>query len=172
MQSIRVDIVDNANSKGSPLILESDLPSKPSSATYSSTQSLSQSFSPPGSSVHGILNARILEWVAIPSSRGFSWPRDQTHVSWIGMQILYHLATWEATYLVMQFRHSLPILWPSGWIWRFLRSLSAMIWYNPVSKTVPPRSLEYFVQVEAVTPKNFERKQNEISNFKRGLQTK
>ena len=34
--------------------------------------------SPPGSSVHGILQARILEWVAIPSSRGSSQPRDQT----------------------------------------------------------------------------------------------
>ena len=32
----------------------------------------------PGSSVHGILQARILEWVAMPSSRGFSRPRDQT----------------------------------------------------------------------------------------------
>ena len=32
--------------------------------------------SPPGSSVHGILQARILEWVAIPFSRGSSWPRD------------------------------------------------------------------------------------------------
>ena len=31
---------------------------------------------PPGSSVHGILRARILEWVAIPFSRGSSWPRD------------------------------------------------------------------------------------------------
>ena len=34
--------------------------------------------SPPGSSVHGILQARILEWVAMPSSRGSSKPRDQT----------------------------------------------------------------------------------------------
>ena len=34
--------------------------------------------SPPGSSVHGILQARMLEWVAISSSRGSSWPRDQT----------------------------------------------------------------------------------------------
>ena len=32
--------------------------------------------SPPGSSVHGILQARILEWVAMPSSRGPSQPRD------------------------------------------------------------------------------------------------
>ena len=37
--------------------------------------------SPPGSSVHGILQARILEWVAIPLSRGSSSPRDQTQVS-------------------------------------------------------------------------------------------
>ena len=35
----------------------------------------------PGSSVHGILQARILEWVALPSSGGSSQPRDQTHVS-------------------------------------------------------------------------------------------
>ena len=34
--------------------------------------------SPPGSSVYGILQARILEWVAIPLSRGFSWPKDWT----------------------------------------------------------------------------------------------
>ena len=33
--------------------------------------------SPPGSSVHGVLQAKILEWVAISSSRGSSWPRDQ-----------------------------------------------------------------------------------------------
>ena len=40
--------------------------------------------SPPGSSVHGILQARILEWVAMLSSRGSSPPRDQTQVSHIG----------------------------------------------------------------------------------------
>ena len=37
--------------------------------------------SPPGSSVHGILQARILEWVAISFPRGSSRPRDRTHVS-------------------------------------------------------------------------------------------
>ena len=37
----------------------------------------------PGSSVHGILQARILEWVAIPFSRGLSQPRDWTRVSCI-----------------------------------------------------------------------------------------
>ena len=39
--------------------------------------------SPPGSSVHGILQARILEWVAIPFSRGSSGPIDETQVSCI-----------------------------------------------------------------------------------------
>ena len=38
---------------------------------------------PPRSSVHGILQARILEWVAIPFSRGSSQLRDQTQVSCI-----------------------------------------------------------------------------------------
>ena len=37
--------------------------------------------SPPGSSVHGILQARILEWDDIPSSRGSPWPKDQTYFS-------------------------------------------------------------------------------------------
>ena len=47
----------------------------------------------PGSSVHGILQARILEWIAMPSSRGSSWPRDQTRisqVSYIGKQFIHH----------------------------------------------------------------------------------
>ena len=39
--------------------------------------------SPPGSCVHGILQARILEWVAISFSRRSSWPRDWTQVSCI-----------------------------------------------------------------------------------------
>ena len=52
----------------------------------------------PGSSSRGIVQARILEWVAISSSRGSSWPRDWrciSFVSCVGRQILYHWATWE-----------------------------------------------------------------------------
>ena len=44
--------------------------------------------SPPGSFVHGILQARILEWVAISFSRGSSQPRDQTRVSHIAGTLL------------------------------------------------------------------------------------
>ena len=49
--------------------------------------------SPPGFSVHGISQARILERVAVPSSRGSSWPRNRTRVSFvscIGRWVLYH----------------------------------------------------------------------------------
>ena len=49
--------------------------------------------SPPDSSVHGILQARILEWVPMPSSRRSAWPRGRSHVfciSWIGRRVLYH----------------------------------------------------------------------------------
>ena len=49
--------------------------------------------SPPGFSVHGISQARILQWVAISFSRGSSWLRNQTWVSCIGRQILGSSAT-------------------------------------------------------------------------------
>ena len=51
--------------------------------------------SPPGSTVHGISQARILEWVATSFSRGSSQPRDRTYISCIGRRILYHWATRE-----------------------------------------------------------------------------
>ena len=51
--------------------------------------------SPPGSSVHGLSQERILEWVAISFSRGSSQSKDQTCISWIGRQILYHWTSRE-----------------------------------------------------------------------------
>ena len=53
----------------------------------------------PGSSVHGILEARILEWVATSYSRGYSQPRDWTAIFWVsclGRRILFHLRHLEA----------------------------------------------------------------------------
>ena len=58
--------------------------------------------SPPDSSVHGILQARILEWVAVPSSSGSSQCRDQTHMSYVsctGRQFLYH---WSVFLFLLQ----------------------------------------------------------------------
>ena len=59
---------------------------------------------PPDSSVHGILQARILEWVAISYSRGSSRPRDQTQISYIsciGSQVLYHYCYLASPFLSM-----------------------------------------------------------------------
>ena len=58
--------------------------------------------SPPASSVHGISQAVILEWVVISFSRGSSWGRDQILVSCNSRQILYHCATWEALSLLQE----------------------------------------------------------------------
>ena len=64
------------------------LPLPAFSATYMRAQSCPtlcdpMDCSPSGSSVYGILQARILEWVAMPSSRGSSWPRDRISISCI-----------------------------------------------------------------------------------------
>ena len=59
---------------------------------FSLVQLFATLWSPPGSSVHGIFQARILEWVAIPSTRGSSGPRDRTwvfYISCFGRQVLY-----------------------------------------------------------------------------------
>ena len=55
-------------------------------------------YSPPGSSVHGISQARILEWVASSFSGGSSQARDWTQVSCIGRQNFYHWVTKEAPF--------------------------------------------------------------------------
>ena len=57
----------------------------------------------------GILQAGILEWIVMPSSRGSSQPRDRTQVSCfscIGRQILCCCATWEAQFLITVFIYS------------------------------------------------------------------
>ena len=56
-------------------------------------------YSLPGFSVPGVFYTSGGEWSVISYSRGFSWPRDQTCVSYIfctGRRILYYCATWEA----------------------------------------------------------------------------
>ena len=54
----------------------------------------------PGSSIHGILQARILEWVAMPSSRGYSQNRNQTQVSHIAGGFFTSWATREACHVI------------------------------------------------------------------------
>ena len=59
-------------------------------------------YSLPGSPVHGILQARILEWAVMPSSRGSSLPRDWTRNSWVscisGRFFFFLTATTEALF--------------------------------------------------------------------------
>ena len=69
--------------------------------------------SPPGSLVHGILQARILEWVAIPFSRGSSWPRDQTQVSNIASRFF--------------------IIWPTRIAHRTISNTHKTVWSPPRS---------------------------------------
>ena len=74
--------------------------------------------SPPGSSVHGIFQAWILELVAISSSRGSSWPRDQTCISCIAGGFFTTGATREAhitlAHPLINFKSSLDYLYTQG----------------------------------------------------------
>ena len=76
--------------------------------------------SPRGSSVHGIFQAKILEWVAMPSSRGSSRFRNQTHVSYvscIGGRFFTTSTTWETQSVVFQ-------LFAAAWTVAYQASLS------------------------------------------------
>ena len=55
-------------------------------------------YSPPGSSVHGISQAKILALVTISFSRGSFWPKDQTCVSWTARLVLYCWANQESPF--------------------------------------------------------------------------
>ena len=61
-------------------------------------------YSPPGSTVHGILQAGILEWVAISFSRGSSRPRDRTQVSRIAGRLFNLWATREVIEVLIGFK--------------------------------------------------------------------
>ena len=67
----------------------------------------------PDSSVPEILPARILEWVAIPFSRGSSQPRDQTQVSWFAGRFSTIWATRETPLLLWTFQITQCALWTS-----------------------------------------------------------
>ena len=76
-------------------------------------------YSPPGSSVHGILQTKILEWVAISFSRGSSWPRNWTQVSRI---VGRHFTIWVTKDVRwVKLCDSLSILWHClslEWEWK------------------------------------------------------
>ena len=70
----------------------------------------------PGASVHGISQARILEWVAVSFSRGSSRPRDRTCISFIGKWILYRWATkWDPWPWGSTFHAFVSVSWTDVW---------------------------------------------------------
>ena len=71
---------------------------------------------PPVSYVHGILQTKILEWVAISSSRGTSQSRDLTIISCIGRHILYRQATGKAIFHYRLFRASSSLFTWLCWV--------------------------------------------------------
>ena len=76
-------------------------------------------YSLPEASVHGILRARILEWVAIPFSGGSSWPRDWTQVSCIAGRFFFFFfftawATREAHYIYRVAMNTMTLSEPRG----------------------------------------------------------
>ena len=82
------DLPDPEIEPGSPALQADALPSEPQGSPSEVTQSCLTLCDPmdcslPGSSVHGIFQARVMEWVAISFSRGSSQPRDRTWVSLI-----------------------------------------------------------------------------------------
>ena len=78
-----------------------------------------------GSSVHGIFQARVLEWIAISFSRGSARPRNRTRVSWIAGRRFTVLATREAlklyTYIIYMYN---------------IHTICIYVWASPVAQWV------------------------------------
>ena len=66
------------------------------------SQSCLTLFNPMANTIHGILQARILEWVATPFSRGSSQPRDRTCISYNAGRFFIHRTTWEALWACLR----------------------------------------------------------------------
>ena len=95
--------------------------------------------SPPGSSAHGILQARILEWVAISYSRGSSWPGDQTHVfciscigRWIFLQYVFFSSSNKNVSLSSSFLSisHLPHFWVFPPCWTLISEVGLYKYWN------------------------------------------
>ena len=83
-------------------------------------------YSSPGSSVHGILQARIQEQVAISFSRGSSRPRNWTWVTHITGRFFYHWAAREAKMFINHYLTYCNPFWEPTWVTHMLMS----VWYE------------------------------------------
>ena len=97
----------------------------------------------PGSSVHGILQARTVEWVAMPSSRGSSQPRDQTSISHLPALAGGFFTTntiWEAPYS----RVCVCVCVHAEWL------QSCQTLYNPMDCSLPGSSVHGIFQARVL----------------------
>ena len=108
------------------------------------------------SSVHGILQVRTLEWVAIPFSKGSSQPRDPTWVSLIENRFFFFFTIWATRDICVNIQYLFSFyftlydrLWVhpylafmAPWKQATLRGLLTWIWSNILKSTLP-----YFCQV-------------------------
>ena len=122
--------------------------------------------SPPGSSVQGILQARTLEWVVIPFSRGSSWPRDRTWVSSIAGRFFFFLLShqgsplwsWDTVFprqnpTVSLFAQQSNFVVPSlSHVWLFA-TLSIAAHQASLSFTISQSLLKH-MSIESVMPSN------------------
>ena len=102
----------------------------------------------PGSSVHGILQAGILDWIAIPFSRGSPQPRSQTRVSCIAGRFFTVCATREALKIkVFPLIFFLPLFFPPSFppslplYFPFFLSTNKCLWQ--VVKSSWPKALQF-----------------------------
>ena len=108
--------------------------------------------SSPGSSVHGILQARILEWVAMLSSRGSSWDRDWSCISFLpcfGRWVLNTSEIWEAPwyyihiYRIYYFYTTIVQLLSSVWLFEIPSiefssvAQSCLTLWDPMNRSTP-----------------------------------
>ena len=98
---------------------------------------LATPWSPSGLTVHGILQANILEWVAIPSSRGSSQPRHRSQASCIADRFFTVWATREALYLYFNHLGYAYYVWAEqiGWIKKNIFCNSVLKVHSEPSRT-------------------------------------
>ena len=117
--------------------------------------------SPPGSSVHGIFQAIILEWVAIFFCSGSAQPRIWTWISWVSCidkQILYHCPTWVRVF------HRQNVKTQKHWVFDdVVVQLPSRVWLFTTPWTIAyqaslsltiSQSLPKFISIESVIPFN------------------
>ena len=105
----------------------------------------------PGSSVHRIFQARMVEWVAISYSRGSSRPRDQACISCTGRQILYHCATWEVLSAVGTCTYDGTVTdWWLGYVTRHSWLWEREIILKGLSQIIPQKALVLKKEIQDV----------------------